>query len=138
MKNSTRLLTLSLVEFFELSLTIFSPVLLLCRNQYNTLICKSIDWFLHYSNTLLNWLAKLQQITGDKFYHATFVCLHLWMFSKLEVFIIHCSIMGNSLNGFMNWRYIPTFFWNFEPLFVCFLWSDLLQVCNEARQSMNA
>ena len=31
-----------------------------------------MDWFLHYSNTGLNGLTKLQQILGDKYYHATF------------------------------------------------------------------
>ena len=45
--------------FAELSLTIFSPVLLLCSNQYNNLLCKSMEWFLHYSDTGLNGLTKL-------------------------------------------------------------------------------
>ena len=36
-----------------------------------------MDWFLRYSKTGLNGLTKLKQITGGKYYHATFICLHL-------------------------------------------------------------
>ena len=59
-----------------------------------------MDWFLHYRNTRLNGLTKLLQITGDKYFHATFVCLHLRTLNKVEVFIMmHCSIIGNSIIG---------------------------------------
>ena len=36
-----------------------------------------MDWFLRYSDTGLNELTKLKQITGENYYHATFICLHL-------------------------------------------------------------
>ena len=36
--------------------THFSPMLLLCRNQSVDYLCKSMDWFLHNSKTVLKWV----------------------------------------------------------------------------------
>ena len=68
LKNSRRLITykklmchcilcwIELNNFAELSLT---PVSLLCTNQHNKLLCKSMVWFLNYSNAGLNGFKNL-------------------------------------------------------------------------------
>ena len=105
----------------------FSLLLLLCRNQYNNLMCKSMDWFLRYSNTGLNELTKLKQITGK------LLSCNIYMSTSLNVqevgVVHHHSLLDHrqfpKSFKYLNLRYILTFLKNFELLFICFLWSDL-------------